>query len=93
MENQQFKQLICALSESLEISTLVYLNNHFKEEEESGHILNLILSGYLSALTNIMRSVSRENEGVKNNVDTFINKLLEFIKSNCKMEFDIINRK
>jgi hypothetical protein len=87
MKEIPHKEFIIELSDLLEIECLKFCADKFKESEESGLILNLILSAHLSSLVNIMRAIANDNHGVKPATDEFIKELLEFVSSKHHMQF------
>lgn len=86
-------ELIKELSNLLENTTFIFLTLKYKDAEESSNVLNLLTSGYSSALINIMRTIARENPGVKPGVDRFIKKFVEFFVLETKMEVEVKKHK
>lgn len=86
-------ELIKELSNLLENTTFIFLTLKYKDAEESSNVLNLLTSGYSSALINIMRTIARENPGVKPVVDKFIKKFVEFFVLETKMEVEVKKHK
>jgi hypothetical protein len=87
MKEIPHKEFIVELSDILEIECLKFFAEKFKAPEESGLILNLVLSAHLSSLVNIMRAIANGNHGVKRATDEFIKELLDFVSSKHHMQF------
>lgn len=92
MKEIPHKEFIVELSDILEIESLKFFADKFKEYQESGLILNLVLSAHLSSLVNIMRAIANDNHGVKPAVDEFLKELLDFVSSKHHIQFGKVYR-
>lgn len=86
------REMIIELSDIIELETLKFFYNKYKDEVESDIILNLIVSSHLSSLTNLMKGVARDNPIVSANVNKFLEKLIDLISQSHKMEFHQFKR-
>jgi hypothetical protein len=78
---EKFKILTVALADKLQNDTLHFFKDHLKDEEETTHIINLVLSGHISSMFTLMRMVCGENEIQLRKVNIFIKSLMGFISS------------
>jgi len=77
---ERFDDLNKRLSSVLKDECLSFLANNLKFEEDTSDIINLVLSGYISAMFNTMLFFSEEHHDMNLLVKEFIKNLLKSIE-------------
>lgn len=74
--NERIKKLVNKLTEELGLKTYKFLANNLEDEEETGDVIDLVLSGHISSLCSCMITISGDlDEPGREKVKVFINKL------------------
>ncbi len=79
--NERIEKLVMSLSSTVEESIIEFLKDNLEPFEKQTDVLDLILSGTISASYNLMMKVAKDDEKASKKVSTFFNHLLLAIKT------------
>lgn len=86
MNESKQKELIFQLSEHLKKETWQFLIKNFEENTDISNLLNIILSGHISSIINLMSLSAKGNEEAEVKVKKFLSELNNFLSERFQTE-------
>jgi len=87
MIEEKYLDIISSISDCIGEKTLHLLGENLSDGEETSIVINLVISIHLSAMSNLMKLIAREDTSVLANIDKFLSALLNFMHQDFGLFF------